>query len=352
MTDSNFVRLTASVLPYPYGKKGSDSLAARLATATPENNFKIDEDQPYGEVSIPAQNRHLGDSDSLQIWMGDHPNGSSRTVKGNKPLADLIAANPQEYLTSAVYEKFNKDPHLPFLFKVLSFCKALPLQAHPDKSLAEQLHEQEKRQKGKNERFVGPNHKPEVSVVVSDHFEGFIGFRPIREIKLFLEEVPELREAVGNEDAVNELLDIEEEAEERVRGLKAVNMDEFLAKEGGRHRMKALLKTLFWGLFERSHNDIARLCESLLAKLYLMGDEALGTLGKEQNLGPMVKKILFAYPQDVGMFAAVFFTNFVRLKRGEGIAVPADCIHAYLEGDVIECMAWSDNMVCGSTTPV
>lgn len=52
MTDSNFIRLTVSVLPYLYGKKGTDSLAARFATATPENNFKIDEDQPYGEVSI------------------------------------------------------------------------------------------------------------------------------------------------------------------------------------------------------------------------------------------------------------------------------------------------------------
>lgn len=57
MTESNFIRLTVSVLPYPYGKKGSDSLAARFATATPENNFKIDEDQPYGEVRYPTRSR-------------------------------------------------------------------------------------------------------------------------------------------------------------------------------------------------------------------------------------------------------------------------------------------------------
>lgn len=283
--------------------------------------------------------------------MGDHPNGPSRTVNGNKPLADLIAANPQEYLTSAVYERFNKDPHLPFLFKILSFRGALP-QAHPEKFLAKQLQEQEKRRRGENEQVVDLNYKPEVSVAVSDHFEGFVGFRPIREIKLFLEQVPELREAVGSEDAVKELLSIEGEAEERVRGLKAVDEGEFLAREGGGERMKGLLKRLFWSLFKRSHDDIARLCESLLARLHLMGEGALGTLGKEQNLGPIVKKILFAYPQDVGMFAAVFFTNFVRLKRGEGIAIPADCIHAYLEGDIIQCMAWSDNMVWDSTTLV
>lgn len=277
--------------------------------------------------------------------MGDHPNGPSRTVKGNKPLADLIAANPEEYLTSAVYEKFGKDPHLPFLFKILSFRKALPLQAHPDKSLAKQLMEQDKREKGKNERFVDPNHKPEVSVTVSDLFEGFVGFRPAREIKLFLEEVPEFREAVGNENAVEEFLNFEEDQEDQVKGLNLVDESSVVDKGQG-EKMKKLLKTLFWSLFKRPHDDIARLCEALLARLHLQGEKALGTLGKEQNLGPIVKKILFAYPEDVGMFAAVFFTNFVRLRRREGIAIPADCIHAYLEGDVIECMAWSDNMVC------
>lgn len=50
MADSNFVRLTVSVSPYSYEKGGPDSLAARFATATPENSIKIDGNQPYGEV--------------------------------------------------------------------------------------------------------------------------------------------------------------------------------------------------------------------------------------------------------------------------------------------------------------
>ena len=40
------------VQPYGYGKKGSKSLAARLALATPENNFKVNEEQTYGEVRL------------------------------------------------------------------------------------------------------------------------------------------------------------------------------------------------------------------------------------------------------------------------------------------------------------
>jgi hypothetical protein len=50
--DTNrIIRLAVQVQPYGYGKKGSNSLAARLAVATPENNFEIDENQSYGEVN-------------------------------------------------------------------------------------------------------------------------------------------------------------------------------------------------------------------------------------------------------------------------------------------------------------
>jgi hypothetical protein len=49
--DTNkLIRLAVQVQPYGYGKVGSNSLAARLAVATTENDFKIDESQPYGEV--------------------------------------------------------------------------------------------------------------------------------------------------------------------------------------------------------------------------------------------------------------------------------------------------------------
>jgi hypothetical protein len=47
---NRLIRLACQVQPYGYGKKGSNSLAARLALSTPENNFKIDENQTYGEV--------------------------------------------------------------------------------------------------------------------------------------------------------------------------------------------------------------------------------------------------------------------------------------------------------------
>lgn len=49
---NRIIRLACQVQQYGYGKKGSNSLAARFALATPENNFKIDENQTYAEVDF------------------------------------------------------------------------------------------------------------------------------------------------------------------------------------------------------------------------------------------------------------------------------------------------------------
>lgn len=45
-----FLRLRCDLQIAPYGKKGSSSIAAHYATATPENEFTIDENVNYGEV--------------------------------------------------------------------------------------------------------------------------------------------------------------------------------------------------------------------------------------------------------------------------------------------------------------
>ena len=37
--------------------------------------------------------------------------------------------------------------------------------------------------------------------------------------------------------------------------------------------------------------------------------------------------------------------NYLPLQKGDAIYVPADGIHAYLSGDIVECMARSDNVL-------
>ena len=49
--------------------------------------------------------------------------------------------------------------------------------------------------------------------------------------------------------------------------------------------------------------------------------------------------------QDPGSLLALITMNFLTLKPGEALYIPADGIHAYLSGDIVECMARSNNVL-------
>lgn len=69
--------------------------------------------------------------------MGTHPSNPSKDLETGRTLKDLIEDN-QELMGSEISQKYSQK--LPFLFKVLSINKALSIQAHPNKKLAEELH--------------------------------------------------------------------------------------------------------------------------------------------------------------------------------------------------------------------
>lgn len=71
--------------------------------------------------------------------MGTHPTLPSKLKSSGEKLYDHIKAHP-ELLGDAVKDKFGGD--LPFLFKVLAIQKALSIQAHPNKELAQKLHKE------------------------------------------------------------------------------------------------------------------------------------------------------------------------------------------------------------------
>lgn len=54
--------------------------------------------------------------------------------------------------------------------------------------------------------------------------------------------------------------------------------------------------------------------------------------------------------KDIGLIF-VFFFNILNLKKGEAFVINADIPHAYILGDLVECMANSDNVVRGGLTP-
>lgn len=96
------MELDCAVQNYDWGKRGRASAVARLQSCL----HGIDEALPYAE-----------------LWMGTHVSGPSVIRRDGSLLKDALDGRD-----------------LPYLFKVLSVNKALSIQAHPDKALAERLH--------------------------------------------------------------------------------------------------------------------------------------------------------------------------------------------------------------------
>ncbi|ODA78914.1 hypothetical protein RJ55_04504 [Drechmeria coniospora] len=296
------IRLQCGVNSYEWGKKGDESAAARFAAATPVEGLSIQPDKPYAE-----------------LWMGSHPSNPSRDLVTGRSLVDLFADN-KALLSQSISARYGDK--LPFLFKVLSINKALSIQAHPNKRLAEQLHARD----AKN--YPDDNHKPEMAIAISP-FEGLCGFRPLDEIGHFLKTVPSLQRLVGDDNA-----------------------DRLLAAVAGDDK-KGALKAAFGGLMSSSAADVGREMAELVRQADAEADGFAGggvasTSGAV--LAELVGRLHGQFGDDIGLFV-LFFLNFVTLQPGEALFLVADDIHAYLSGDIIECMAASDNVVRAGLTP-
>src|ERR1700750_3492329 len=119
--------------------------------------------------------------------MGTHPSNPSRDVESGNTLLELIQQNNM-LMTAEVSQRYGNK--LPFLFKVLSINKALSIQAHPNKKLAEQLHARD------SKNYPDDNHKPEMTIAITP-FDGLCGFRPLTEISHFFSTVRALKKLVG-----------------------------------------------------------------------------------------------------------------------------------------------------------
>eukprot|EP00227_Mantoniella_beaufortii_P022101 CAMPEP_0197580346 /NCGR_PEP_ID=MMETSP1326-20131121/4164_1 /TAXON_ID=1155430 /ORGANISM="Genus nov. species nov., Strain RCC2288" /LENGTH=135 /DNA_ID=CAMNT_0043144067 /DNA_START=303 /DNA_END=707 /DNA_ORIENTATION=- len=133
------LKLTCAVQNYDWGITGASEVSSlgELNTGTASDATK-----PYAE-----------------LWMGTHPSGPSVVAATGVGLKETIAADAVAHLGAATLERFG-GTDLPFLTKVLSVSKALSIQAHPDKSLAAQLHAE------RPAVYKDGNHKPEMTLAV------------------------------------------------------------------------------------------------------------------------------------------------------------------------------------------
>lgn len=242
---------------------------------------------------------------TIKLWMGTHPSNPSRDLTTSRTLLDLVQEN-QMLLSPSIAKKFGQK--LPFLFKVLSINKALSIQAHPNKKLAEQLHAKD------SKNYPDDNHKPEMAIAITP-FEGLCGFRPLEQIKHFLKTVPSLRELVGDDQS--------QEFEEAVEGHGA--------SEDGK---KKALKHAFTSLMESKSDEIESTSKLLIKQAKEEGSKFAGGGGESNDgkeLADLMVRLDGQFPNDIGLFVT-FFLNYVKLEPGEAMFLKADDIHAYLSG--------------------
>lgn len=256
--------------------------------------------------------------------MGTHPSNPSKDLTTGRTLLDLVQDN-QALLASSVASKYENK--LPFLFKILSIGKALSIQAHPNKKLAEKLHARDPK------NYPDDNHKPEMAIAITP-FEGFCGFRPLAEISHFLENVPALRQLVGDDKAQSFIDTVKANPDDKTQNKKA-------------------LQTVFGAVLSASEDDLAKATSSLVEAASSQGAEfAAGGVSSTSGsvLSELVTRLHGHFGSDYGLFV-LFFLNFIKLSPGEALFLQADDIHAYVSGDIVECMASSDNVVRAGFTP-
>ncbi|MEI6946823.1 mannose-6-phosphate isomerase, class I [Paraflavisolibacter sp. H34] len=276
--------------------------------------------QPYnwgGFTFIPQLlgKEENGRQPSAEYWLGAHPNYPGFVQAGDVRLSldRFISLNPEEVLGQDVARTFGA---LPFLLKVLDVRQMLSIQVHPSKAAAAAAFADEDKAgipvSAPHRNYKDRNHKPELMVALGD-FWLLHGFKAETALLQTLSEVPEfqcLAEAFQN----------------------------------GSYR----------GLYEKvmllEPSEVDRMLSPLVARIRPL--YARGVLPKSSAdfwAARAVETFCQKGQYDRGIFSIYFF-NLLHLRRGEGIYQPAGMPHAYLEGQNVEIMANSDNVLRAGLT--
>ncbi|MES2332861.1 MAG: mannose-6-phosphate isomerase, class I [Bacteroidota bacterium] len=251
-----------------------------------------------------------------EYWLGAHPLAPSelQTTGGDVSLYTLIKEKPEAVLSAKVFERFGE---LPYLFKVQDVKDILSIQVHPSKEEAEKGFAREEAEgipiKAPYRNYKDRNHKPEVLVALSE-FWLLHGFKSHAIIEKTLEELPEF----------NILLP-------------------YFRREG--------LKALYQFVMEMKQPDINAMLTNLIKREIRRKNE--NELTKDMP-GWWVAKIFSGKTEfgdiDRAIFSIYFF-NIVKVNPGEAVFQSAGIPHAYLEGQCMELMANSDNVLRAGLTP-
>lgn len=248
-----------------------------------------------------------------EYWLGAHPKAPAIIEDENVSLLQLIKENTVEVLGTRVAESFGS---LPYLFKILDVRQMLSIQVHPSKESAIEEYNKEN-EKGipltaPNRNYKDQNHKPELMVALSD-FWLLHGFKEEAALKNIFKKVPALS---------------------------------FLEACFGDGNYKALYEELMTMAQAKADEILSPLLQEIIPQYNA------GSLQKsDENFWAARAALSFCKEghYDRGIFSIYLF-NLLHLKEGEGIYQPAGLPHAYLEGQNVEVMANSDNVLRAGLT--
>ncbi|MET7615734.1 mannose-6-phosphate isomerase, class I [Streptomyces sp. NPDC005408] len=270
--------------------------------------------RPYAWGSTTAIPELLGIAPTgepqAEMWMGAHPGAPSRVTRDHdeRPLSDVIAADPVRELGPAAVEKFG--PRLPFLLKILAAGAPLSLQVHPNLAQAKEGYEAEERAgvpiDAPHRNYKDANHKPELICALTP-FDGLCGFRaPL-------------------------------EAADLLAGLDVDSLKPYVDLLHA-HPEEAALREVLTAVLSADPDEMAATVTDAAAACERLGG----------GYAPYAS-IAHHFPGDPGVIAAMLL-NYVQLQTGEALFLGAGVPHAYLNGLGVEIMANSDNVLrCGLT---
>jgi mannose-6-phosphate isomerase len=250
-----------------------------------------------------------------EYWMGVHPAAVAEitTEQGVVLLDKMLADEGKMLLGEKTLANFGA---LPYLYKVLDVANMLSIQAHPNKQNAVLGYEKEDAAgidlNAAVRNYKDKNHKPEVMVALSEFWllHGFLA--------------PELLEA-----RLKEILQFNS-LQAHFKGGDYEALYRFfmqLSAEDADYILKPLMldavRSVKSGSVDKSHPH-------WWANKYYEGHVP------EKNI-------------DKGIFS-IYILNIVQVAKYEGVFQGAGLLHAYLEGQNIELMANSDNVLRGGLT--
>jgi mannose-6-phosphate isomerase len=242
-----------------------------------------------------------------EYWMGAHASAPA-------------IIDTDQFCSIALDQLLQKDKslgNLPYLYKILDVASMLSIQVHPNKSDAAIGFEKEEKAgislTASNRNYKDKNHKPEVMVALSDFWllHGFLAPALMQKRLNEFQPFKGLVNAFANDDY--------KKLYQHFMQLETADSDAIL------------IPLLEEAVASVKNGSVDKMHPHWWANKYYQG-------------------VVPSAHVDKGIFS-IYILNIVFIPKNHGIFQGAGLLHAYLEGQNIELMANSDNVLRGGLTP-